>query len=159
MEAFQRGIVHCFFNKQIMSFKHIIVPYGNTGNPEAPKRFCARVKSKSELMFCKLSRKIDGKFPAVSGKFHAVVGKLSAVVEEFPAIIDMFPATVDKRPAIIGNIPAVVERSPAAIGKFPAVVEKSPAVVGESPVVVGKFPVAGKQSDEYTINDILARYI
>jgi hypothetical protein len=56
-----------------MELKYIIVPHGKR---EAPKKFYAQAKSKGELMFRKLRRKITEKFSAVIGKLP-IAGKQS----------------------------------------------------------------------------------
>jgi hypothetical protein len=174
----------CFLNKRIMSVKYIVVPHGN---PDAPKKFYARAKGEWALMSRKLRMEINEKSPAVIGKSLAVFGKSPAVVGKSlavfgksPAIIGKFPAVIDKSPAVIGKFPAIIGKSLAVIGKFPAVVVWFSAVIGRCSIAIGEFlavigrcliavgmfsvaigrrPIAGKQSDKYTPNDILVRYI
>jgi hypothetical protein len=165
----------CFIikNRRTMAVNCVLTPMGNPADLKALKKYCAQSKAGGEFMLRKLSREIAEKSPAIIDKSPAVVEKRKVIVGKFPAIIDMFPAiigntpaVIDKSPATIGNTPAVIDKysasvgkRPVAIGESPAVAGKRSAVVGKFPAVIGKLPVAEQQSDKYTINDILVRYI
>jgi hypothetical protein len=41
-----------------MALKYILLPHGNRGNPETPKKFYAQAKGSGELTFGKLSKEI-----------------------------------------------------------------------------------------------------
>jgi hypothetical protein len=159
-------------NIRTMAVNYVLTQEGNPADPKALKKYCARSKAGGKFTLRKLSRVIAEKSPAIIdmspvavGKRQVIAGKFPAIIDMYPAIIENIPAATDKYPATVGKSPAIIDMYSAVVGKRIVAIGESPAVVGKRPAVVGRFlavidklPVVGKQSDKYTINDILVRY-
>jgi predicted histone-like DNA-binding protein len=65
-----------------MAVKYIIVPHGNPGNPEAPKKFYAQAKGDGELTLRKLSKEIaEGSTTVSDTDVLAVLNDLTKILK------------------------------------------------------------------------------
>ncbi|MDR1983901.1 MAG: HU family DNA-binding protein [Prevotellaceae bacterium] len=65
-----------------MAVKYIVVPHGNPGNPEAPKKFYAQAKGSGELTLRKLSKEIaEGSTTVSDTDVLAVLNDLTKILK------------------------------------------------------------------------------